>query len=48
MPFVSRHISGEVLQHGIKIVLIGSMSFVNKDCLEEGKYVGIPAKILKE
>ena len=37
-----------VLQHGIKIeenVIIGSMSFVNKDCLANSTYIGIPAKL---
>lgn len=35
-----------VLQHGLKIgdnVVIGSMSFVNRDCDDNGVYVGIPA-----
>jgi UDP-2-acetamido-3-amino-2,3-dideoxy-glucuronate N-acetyltransferase len=36
-----------VLQHGIKIgngVIIGAMSFVNKNCDDFATYVGIPAK----
>jgi UDP-3-O-[3-hydroxymyristoyl] glucosamine N-acyltransferase len=39
-----------VLQHGIVIedeVLIGSMTFVNKDCNQSGVYIGIPAKKIK-
>ena len=35
-----------VLQHGISIgnkVIIGAMSFVNKDCEAESTYMGIPA-----
>lgn len=40
-----------VLQHGLKIgdgVIIGAMSFVNKDC-EAGKtYIGTPAKEIKK
>jgi acetyltransferase-like isoleucine patch superfamily enzyme len=37
-----------VLQHGINIeenVIIGSMSFVNKDCIANSTYIGIPAKL---
>ena len=40
-----------VLNHGVKIVsgsVIGTMSFVTKDCLEKGIYTGIPAKLYKE
>lgn len=36
-----------VLQHGITIgdhVIIGAMSFVNKDCESNATYIGIPAK----
>jgi acetyltransferase-like isoleucine patch superfamily enzyme len=36
-----------VIAPGVTIgdnVIIGACSFVNKDCLEEGKYFGIPAK----
>lgn len=35
-----------VLQHGITLgdnVIIGSMSFVNKDCDQDSTYIGIPA-----
>jgi UDP-2-acetamido-3-amino-2,3-dideoxy-glucuronate N-acetyltransferase len=36
-----------VLQYGIKIshnVIVGAMSFVNKDCDENSTYIGVPAK----
>lgn len=36
-----------VIAPGVNIgdnVIIGACSFVNKDCLEEGKYFGIPAR----
>ncbi len=36
-----------VLQYGVKVcdnVIVGSMSFVNKDIVEPGVYVGVPAK----
>lgn len=39
-----------VIGAGVKIgpkVVIGAMAFVNKDCLEPGVYVGIPAKRIK-
>lgn len=40
-----------VLGPGVKIgdnVVIGSQAFVSKDCLEEGIYVGVPAKRIKK
>ena len=40
-----------VLQHGLNIgdnVVIGSMSFVNKDCLANSTYIGIPAKRIEK
>ena len=39
-----------VIQHGLSIgekVVIGSMSFVNKDCVDNGVYVGMPARKIK-
>tara|TARA_B100000131_G_C18116837_1_gene611557 strand:+ start:658 stop:1149 length:492 start_codon:yes stop_codon:yes gene_type:complete len=39
-----------VLQHGITVVdesIVGSMSFVGKDIVESGVYVGTPAKKIK-
>ncbi len=39
-----------VLQHGIQIgndVIIGALSFVNKDCDSKSTYVGTPAKKIK-
>ncbi|NQV14946.1 hypothetical protein HQ531_05755 [bacterium] len=39
-----------VIQHGLVIgdrVVIGSMSFVNKDCLDDGVYVGMPARKIR-
>lgn len=36
-----------VIQHGLSIgnnVIIGAMSFVNKNCDQDGVYIGIPAK----
>jgi UDP-2-acetamido-3-amino-2,3-dideoxy-glucuronate N-acetyltransferase len=46
--FIGTH---SVIQHGIKVVgnvIVGSMSFVNRDILESGTYVGIPAKKLEK
>jgi UDP-2-acetamido-3-amino-2,3-dideoxy-glucuronate N-acetyltransferase len=40
-----------VIQHGIKIgpnVVIGAMSFVNKDCKSGNTYLGIPAQKLEK
>lgn len=45
--FIGTH---TVLHHGIKIadkVVVGAMSFVNKDCEESGIYIGTPAKLKK-
>jgi len=39
-----------VIQHGLVIgnnVTIGSMSFVNKDCVDDGVYVGLPARKIR-
>lgn len=39
--------TGTVIHHGIKIApktIIGAMSFVNKDILEPGTYIGVPAR----
>ena len=39
-----------VIQHGLDIgekVIIGSMSFVNKNCVAHGVYVGMPARKIK-
>ncbi|MCF7824328.1 MAG: hypothetical protein K9N35_09180 [Candidatus Marinimicrobia bacterium] len=39
-----------VIQHGLKIednVIIGSMSFVNKNCVADGVYVGLPARKIR-
>ena len=39
-----------VIQHGLNIgdnVVIGSMSFINKDCVDNGVYVGSPARKIR-
>ncbi|NQV29782.1 MAG: hypothetical protein HQ508_02745 [Candidatus Marinimicrobia bacterium] len=39
-----------VIQHGLNIgekVIIGAMSFVNKDCVDGGVYVGMPARKIR-
>lgn len=39
--------TGTVIHHGVKIApgtVVGAMSFVNKDIVEPGKYIGVPAK----
>jgi len=42
--------TNSTINDGVEIgegVIIGAKSFVNKDCLEKGIYVGIPAKLIK-
>jgi len=39
-----------VIQHGLNIgknVVIGSLSFINKDCVDDGVYVGMPARKIR-
>lgn len=42
--------TGAVIGPGVKIgdgVVIGALSYVSKDCIEPGTYVGVPAKKIK-